>query len=51
LLEALGHMQPAGAEERSHALAEQPSITASLKQNSLRRTRGVLRGYRRGMTA
>ena len=40
LLEPIGNIPPAEAEECYYAMLEQPAMAASLKPNGLRRTRG-----------
>jgi hypothetical protein len=40
LLEPIGHIPPAEAEERYQATLDQPAMAASLKRNSLRQARG-----------
>ena len=40
LLEPIGNIPPAEAEQRYYAMLEQPAVAALLKPNSLRRTRG-----------
>jgi hypothetical protein len=40
LLEPIGNIPPAEAEERYYAMLEEPALAASLRQNGLRQTRG-----------
>jgi hypothetical protein len=40
LLESIGNIPPAEAEERYFAILEQPAMAACLRPNGLRRTRG-----------
>jgi putative transposase len=40
LLEPIGNIPPAEAEERYYAMTEQPAMAAGLKRTSLRQNRG-----------
>jgi hypothetical protein len=40
LLEPIGNIPPAEAEEHYYATLDRPAMVASLKRNSLRKTRG-----------